>query len=163
MLQLFLFLHVMGAIAVFGPTFAFPVIASQARKSPQNGYFAAALSELIERRIVLPGVVVQGITGVGLIIILGADLTSPSYRWLIGGITLYLVAILYSAFVQAPAAEKMVHLTAGGPPPGPPPAGASAGPPPEIMAMAQKLQRGGMFLTVLVVLIVILMVIKPGY
>jgi len=163
MLQLFLFLHVMGAIVVFGPTFIFPVIASQAQKSPQNGPFAAALSELIERRIVLPGAVVQGITGVGLILILGADLTSSSYRWLVGGITLYLIAILFAAFVQAPAAEKMVHLTAGGPPAGAPPAGAPAGPPPEIAALGQKLQRGGMLLTVLIVLIVILMVTKPGY
>ena len=163
MLQLFLFLHVMGAIAVFGPTFVFPVIASQARKSPQHGPFAAALSEYIERRIVIPGAVVQGITGVALIIILGADLTSSSYRWLVGGIILYLIAILYSVFVQAPAAEKMVHLTAGGPPPGPPPAGAPVGPPPEIAATAQKLQRGGMVLSVLVVAIVILMVTKPGY
>ena len=163
MLQLFLFLHVMGAIVVFGPVFIFPLIASQGRKSPQNGPFAAALSELIERRIVLPGAVVQGITGVGLIIILGADLTSASYRWLIGGIVLYLIAILYAAFVQAPAAERMVHLTSGGPPPGPPPAGAPAGPPPEIAALGQKLQRGGMLLTVLIVAIVILMVTKPGY
>ncbi len=103
------------------------------------------------------------ITGVALILILGADLTSASYRWLIGGIALYLVAILFAAFVQTPAAERMVHLTSGGPPPGPSPAGAPAGPPPEIAATAQKLQRGGMFLTVLIVLIVILMVTKPGY
>jgi len=47
MIPLFLFLHVMGAIAVFGPTFVFPVIASQAQKSPQNGPFAAVLSEYI--------------------------------------------------------------------------------------------------------------------
>ncbi len=163
MLQLFLFLHVIGSIAVFGPVFIFPVIASQAQKSPQNGPFAAALSELIERRIVLPGAVVQGITGVALILILGADLTSASYRWLIGGIALYLIAILFAAFVQAPAAEKMVHLTAGGPPAGPAPTGAPAGPPPEIAATGQKLQRGGMLLTVLIVLIVILMVTKPGF
>lgn len=163
MLQLFLFLHVMGAIAVFGPTFAFGIIAGQARKSPPNSHFAAALTEVIERRIVLPGAVVQGITGVGLILILGADLTSAAYRWLVAGIILYLIAILYAAFVQAPAIEKMVHLTAGGPPPGPPAAGAPAGPPPEILATAQKLQRGGMLLTVLIVAIVILMVTKPGY
>ncbi len=63
MLLLFLLLHVIGAIVVFGPTFVFPLIGSQAQKSPQNGHFAAALTELIERRIVLPGAVVQGITG----------------------------------------------------------------------------------------------------
>ena len=163
MLQLFLFLHVMGAIIVFGPTFVFPLIASQARKSPQNGPFAAALSELISRRIVLPGAVVQGITGVALIFILGADLTSSAYRWLVVGIILYLIAIAFAFFVQAPNAEKMVHLTSGGPPPGPPPAGAPAGPPPAIAALGKKLQQGGILLSVLIVLIVILMVTKPTF
>ncbi|HEY3335017.1 MAG TPA: DUF2269 family protein [Candidatus Limnocylindrales bacterium] len=163
MLQLFLFLHVMGAIAVFGPTFAFPVIARHASQQPQHGHFAAVVSEAIERRIVLPGAIVQGITGVVLILILGADLTSATYRWLIGGIILYLIAVLYAAFVQAPAAERMVALTAGGPPAGAPPPGAPAGPPPEIAATAKKLQQGGMVLTVLIVLIVILMVTKPGF
>jgi uncharacterized membrane protein len=163
MLQLFLFLHVMGAIAVFGPTFVFPVIAMQAQKSPQNGPFAAVLSEFIERRIVLPGAIVQGITGVALILILGANPLDPAYRWLLIGIILYLIAIAFAAFVQARNAEKMVHLTSGGPPPGPPPAGAPAGPPPEILATAKKLQQGGMVLTVLIVLIVIMMVTKPTF
>ncbi len=163
MLQLFLFLHVMGAITVFGPTFAFPIVVSQARKSPQNMPFAASLNEYIERRLVIPGAIVQGITGVALILILGANLTDPAWRWLIGGIILYLIAIGFAIFVQAPAAEKMVHLTSGGPPPGPPPAGAPAGPPPEVMALGKQLQRGGMVLMVLIVLIVILMVTKPGF
>lgn len=162
-LALFLFLHVMGAIAVFGPVFAFPIIASQAQKAPQHGHFAATVSEFIERRIVIPGAIVQGITGVGLILILGADLTSSTYRWLIGGIVLYLIAISFAIFVQAPAAERMVHLTAGGPPAGPPPAGAPAGPPPEILATGRQLARGGQLLTVLIVLIVILMVTKPSF
>ncbi|MEO8570116.1 MAG: DUF2269 family protein [Chloroflexota bacterium] len=163
MLQLFLFLHVIGAIAVFGPTFAFPIVVSQARKSPQHMPFAASLNEYIERRVVIPGAIIQAITGVTLILILGANLTDPAWRWLIGGIILYLIAIGFAIFVQAPAAEKMVHLTAGGPPPGPPPAGAPAGPPPEVMALGKQLQRGGMLLTVLIVLIVILMVTKPGF
>jgi hypothetical protein len=158
-LSVFLFLHVMGAIAVFGPTFVFPIIASQAQKSPQNFPFAARLSEYIERRVVLPGAIVQGITGVALIIILGADLTSAPYRWLVAGIILYLIAISFAAFVQQKNAEKMVHLM-DSMPPGPPPAG---GPPPEIAATAKALQQGGMLLTVLIVLIVILMVTKPSF
>ena len=162
LLALFLFLHVMGAIAVFGPTFAFPIIASQAQKAPQHGHFAAVVSEFIERRIVIPGAIVQGITGVALILILGADLTSSAYRWLIGGIVLYLIAISFAVLVQARNAEKMVHLTAAmvG---GPPPAGAPAGPPPELIATGQALNRGGQLLTVLIVLIVILMVTKPSF
>jgi hypothetical protein len=162
MLQLFLFLHVMGAIVVFGPTFIFPVIASQAQKSPQNGPFAAALAEIIERRLVIPGAVVQGITGIALILIIGADVTTPAYRWLIGGIILYLIAIGFAVLVQAKNAEKMVHLTANMPP-GPPPAGAPAGPPPEIVATGKALQQGGMFLALLITLIVILMVTKPAF
>jgi len=159
MFQLFLFLHVMGAIVVFGPTFVFPLIASQAQKSPQNAPFAAALSELIERRIVIPGAIVQGITGVALIFIAGRDLTSSANRWLGIGIVLYLIAIGFAIFVQAKNAEKMVHLTSGGPPP----VGAPAGPPPEIVATGKKLQQGGMFLALLIILIVILMVTKPTF
>jgi len=162
MLPLFLFLHVMGAIAVFGPTFVFPIIASQAQKSPQNGPFAAVLSEFIERRLVLPGAVVQGITGVALILIIGANPLDSAYRWLLIGIILYLIAIGFAAFVQAKNAEKMVHLTSNMPP-GPPPAGAPAGPPPEIVATGKALQQGGMFLTVLIVLIVVMMVVKPTF
>ena len=162
MFQLFLFLHVMGAIAVFGPTFVFPIIASQAQKSPQNGPFAAALAEYIERRLVIPGAVVQGITGVALILIAGRDLTTSANRWLIGGIILYVIAISFAAFVQAKNAERMVELTRNMPP-GPPPAGAPAGPPPEIAATGKKLQQGGMLLTVLIVAIVILMVTKPTF
>jgi len=119
-LSIFLFLHVMGAIAVFGPSFAFPVIASQAQKSPQNGPFAAAVSDLIERRIVIPGAIVQGITGLALVYIIGVDFQSSQWHWLSIGVVLYLIAILFAIFVQARNSEHMVELTkamAGGPPP----------------------------------------------
>jgi uncharacterized membrane protein len=163
MFQLFLLLHVLGAIVVFGPIFLFPVIARQGQASPQNAPFALALSEFIQRRIVIPGAIVQGITGVALILISGRDLTSPANRWLIGAIILYAIAITFATTVQARDAQRMVHLTSGGPPPGPPAASAPPGPPPEIAALGKKLQRGGMLLTTLVVLIVILMVTKPGF
>jgi hypothetical protein len=161
-LAIFLFLHVMGAIAVFGPTFVFPVITAQARTSPQNFPFAAALTEHISRRIVIPGAIFQGITGVALILILGADLTSSANRWLVIGIILYLIAIGFAILVQTPNGGKMVHLL-NSMPPGPPPAGAPAGPPPEVAALGKKLQQGGMLLSVLIVLIVILMVAKPTF
>jgi hypothetical protein len=172
-LSIFLFLHVFGAIVVFGPTFIFPMIASQAQKSPRNGPFAAALADLIERRIVIPGAIVQGLTGLALILIIGVDFASSAWHWLGLGIALYLVAILFAVFVQARNSEHMVELTkamAGGPPPavaggapGATPGDAPAGPPPEIAATAMKLQRGGIFLTVLIVSIVFLMVVKPTF
>ncbi len=155
MLQLLLFLHVLGAIIVFGPSFAFPLIAGQARKHPQHGHFAAIVTDVIERRIIIPGAIVQGITGVLLILVLGADMTSPSYRWLGLAIVLYLVAIGFAVAVQAPAVEKLVELTKT--PPGP------EGPAPELLATTKKLQRGGMFLALLIVSIVFLMVVKPAF
>ena len=160
MLQLFLFLHVMGAIVVFGPTFVFPIIASHVQKAPQHGHFAAVLAEFIEMRLVLPGAVVQGITGVALIIIAGRDLTQPTNRWLVTAIVLYLIAIGFASMVQAKNAARMVELTSHMPP-GPPPPGAPAGPPPEIAATGKKLAQGGQLLAVLVVVIVLLMVTKP--
>ncbi len=140
---------------------------------PRTDPFAAALADLIERRIVIPGAVVQGLTGIALILIIGPDFTSSAWHWLGLGIALYLVAIFFAVFVQARNSEHMVELTkamAGGPPPaaaggaaGGAPGGAPAGPPPEIAATAMKLQRGGMFLTVLIVSIVFLMVVKPTF
>jgi uncharacterized membrane protein len=159
MLQLFLFLHVLGAIAVFGPTFIFPVIARASQRQPQHAHFAAELSELVESKIVIPGAIVQGLTGLAIIFIVGLDITSAPWRWLLVAIPLYLIAVLFAIFVQDPAAKRMVQLT--GAMSGPPPAGAPAGPPPELVATGQQLQRGGMLLTVLVVLIVLLMVTKP--
>lgn len=161
MLQLFLLLHVLGAIFVFGPTVAFTFLASETRRSPQNGHFAAVVGDAIERKVVLPGAVVQGITGVCLILIGGFDLTQPANRWLVGALILYAIAIVFAFAVQARNAAKMVELTKT-PPPAPQPGVAPAGPPPEIAATGQKLARGGMFLTVMIVLIVTLMVTKPG-
>jgi uncharacterized membrane protein len=162
MFQLFLFLHVMGAIVVFGPSFAFPFIGAQAQKTPQHGHFAAVVMEIIERRLIVPGAILQGITGVALILIANRDLASPANRWLGIAIVLYLIAILFAVFVQSKNAEKMVELTSHMPP-GPPPAGAPAGPPPEIAATGQKLAQGGQLLSVLVFLIVLLMVVKPTF
>jgi hypothetical protein len=166
LLQLFLFLHVMGAIVAFGPTFVFPFIASQVQKDPRHGHFAAVLGEVIEKRLVLPGAIIQGITGLALILIIGVDLTSRQWHWLGVAIILYLIAIAISILYQARAAARMVELTAAagpaaaGPPAGGPPAG---GPPPQIIATGQQLQRGGQVLGLLLIAIVILMVIKPTF
>ena len=161
LLAVFLFLHVFGAIVTFGPSFVFPILASQVQKAPQHGGFAAVLGEIIEKRIIIPGAIVQGITGVILIVILGVNpLTDAAYRWLVPAIILYLIAIGFAIGVQSKNVAKMVELTSHMPP-GPPPADAPAGPPPEIVATGQALARGGQLLSVLLVLIVILMVVKP--
>ena len=164
MLQLFLFLHVMGAIAVFGPTFIFPIISRASRAQPQNGNFAARLIETVQYRIVIPGAIVQGLTGLALIGVIGLDPTTPEWRWLMIAVALYVVAVTYSITIQGPAVRRMVALTgamAGPRPEGAP--SAPAGPPPELLATSAKLQRGGMFLSLLILTIVLLMVTKPTF
>jgi uncharacterized membrane protein len=100
LLPIFLFAHVLGAIITFGPAFASPLIARQARRMPQSGHFAAVLGQVIQSRIIIPGAIVQGITGVGLILIMGVDLTSSPWRWLVVAIVLYLVTITFAIAVQ---------------------------------------------------------------
>ena len=89
-----LFLHVLGAIAAFGPTFAFPIIGAMGGKEPQHANFATRVSAAISDRLVIPLAIVQGVTGVLLILISGRDLTAPSSRWLLLAIVLYAIALV---------------------------------------------------------------------
>jgi uncharacterized membrane protein len=154
MFQLFLFLHVMGAIVAFGPTFSFPIIGAMGGREPQHANFATRVTETIVEQRVLPLAIFQGITGVALILVTGINVATP---WLLIGIVLYLIVLGYNVFIGTPTVKKVIELTSA-----PPPAGAS-GPPPELLAAIRKVQRGGMFSGLMVVVIVILMVAKPTF
>jgi uncharacterized membrane protein len=150
-----LFLHVLGAILAFGPTFAYSISGAMGGKEPQHANFAMRVSEATGQRLVYPLAILQGVTGVALILI--GNIPVFSTPWLLLGITLYVIALGYALTVQRNALHHAIELTSA-----PPPAGAPAGPPPELMATVKKIQRGGMFLGLLIVVIVFLMVVKPG-
>jgi len=150
-----LFLHVLGAILAFGPTFAYSISGAMGGKEPQHANFAMRVSEATGQRLVYPLAILQGVTGVALILI--GNIPVFSTPWLLLGITLYVIALGYALTVQRNALHHAIELTSA-----PPPPGAPAGPPPELMATVQKIQRGGMFLGLLIVVIVFLMVVKPG-
>jgi Predicted integral membrane protein (DUF2269) len=168
---LLLFIHVLGAIIAFGPTFSFPIIGAMGGKERMHGNFATRVSERIAKVQVEPLAIVQGITGLGLIYFGNIDVFKST--WLLIAIPLYLVALVYAIFVQAPAVKKVVTMTGGegapGSAPAGPPSGAAAGgppaggPPPELMAAIRKVQRGGMLLAFLIVSIVFLMVTKLSF
>ncbi len=158
--SVFLFVHVMGAIVAFGPTYIFPLIAAASRRDPQHAHFGAGVSELISKRVVFPFALLQGVTGVILILLVGFDLTASSSRWLISGIVLYLIAILISIFVMQPSAERMVELTASPPPMSPE---GRPMPSPELLATGRRLQLGGTVNGILVAIVVLLMVTKPSF
>ena len=166
----FLFAHVLGAIIAFGPSFSFPIIGRLGAAERQHANFATRVSAMLSRVQVVPFAILQGITGVALIITGNIDVLSKG--WLMVSIALYLTAIGYALFVQTPTVKKVIEMTSGGPPagsaPGGPPAGGppaggppAGGPPPELMRLIRRVQLGGMFLMALIVTIVFLMVVKP--
>ena len=152
-----LFLHVLGAIAGFGPSFVFPIVGAMGGKEREHGNFATRVSETISNRLVYPIGITLPITGALIILVRGIDLTSRAYWWLGLAIVLYVIAYGYSFFVQRKIVHRVIDLTSG-----PPPAGAT-GPPPELPGLVKRIQRGGMALTVLLLAIIFLMVVKPQF
>ncbi len=151
-----LFLHVMGAILAFGPTYAFSIIGAMGGKEPQHANFGARVIARIGTALSYPLAIFQGVTGVALILI--GNISIMDRTWLVIGIVLYAIALTYALTVQRSALHHVIDLTST-----PPPAGAPAGPPPELVATIKKVQRGGMFLGLMIVVIVFLMVVKPQF
>jgi Predicted integral membrane protein (DUF2269) len=150
-----LFLHVLGAIARFGPSFAFPIVGSMGGAEREHGNFAIRVSKAISTRLVYPIGITLPITGALIILVRGIDLMSRPYWWLGIAIVLYVIAYGYSFFVQRKTVERIIELTSAPPPPG------ATGPPPELPSLVQRVQRGGMLMTVLLLIIIFLMVVKP--
>lgn len=156
-----LFTHVLGAIIAFGPTFSSPIIGRMGAQERAHGNFAMRVSRQLARVQIVPLAIVQGITGLGLIIVGNIDLAKA--MWLMISIVLYLIAIGFAIFVQTPLAIRIIAMTTpppGAPPPSGPPAG---GPPPELAGLIKRVKRGGILLIVLVTAIVFLMVVKPTF
>lgn len=153
-LPLLLFLHVMGAILAFGPTFAYSIMGAMAGREPQHANFSARQVEAIGNKLVYPLAIFQGVTGVLLIVASGRNLTTE--KWLGIAIVLYAIALTYALTVQRNALHRLIELTSTPPAPG-------SAPSPEIPATVKKIQRGGMFLGLMIVVIVFLMVVKPTF
>jgi hypothetical protein len=150
-----LFLHVLGAIVAFGPSFAFPIIGAMGGSEPQHGNFATRVSHAISSRLVYPIGITLPITGAAMILVRGINPADRAYWWLGLAIVLYAIAYGYSFFYQRKLVDEVIGMTASPPPPG------TTGPPPALLALVARIQRGGMLLTVLLVSIILLMVVKP--
>jgi len=154
--QFFLFLHVLGAIAAFGPGFAAMVVGPMVAKEPQHGNFYARTQVASSKRLVTPVALSMAVTGILILLTVpgGYQGVVGSRLWLPVGIVLYIVAVVFAFLWQARNGEKLVELTSTPPAPGSPPN-------PEIPATAGKLRTGGIVLSLLVIAIVFLMVTKP--
>ena len=152
-----LLIHVLSAIAGFGPTFAFSVIGAMGGAEPQHANFATRISERLTTRFVYPAAIVQLITGFGMILVAPLDLTSRGFWWLDIAIVLFVINLSYSYLVAHPRVVRIIEMTAAPPPPD------ASGPPPALVGLIRGVQRGGIFMTVLLVIIIFLMVVKPQF
>ena len=154
-----LFLHIVGAIIAFGPGFALAIFGAAAGREPQHANFTLRASSVIARRLIVPLAILQGITGLGLVLIEGTELLTRG--WLLLAIVLYAIALFIAIGLNLPNLRRLIEMTTpppGGPPAGGPPAG---GPPPELVDRVAKSRQYGMAMSGLVVVIVFLMVVKP--
>ncbi|HEX5590529.1 MAG TPA: DUF2269 family protein [Candidatus Limnocylindrales bacterium] len=154
----FLFAHVLGAVIAFGPTFSLPILGRMGGAEKQHGNFATRVSLAISKQRIIPLAILQGITGVGLIITGNVDMGRA--MWLNIAIVLYLIALGFALFVQTPTAQAIVKLTSGPPPA---PGALPSEPSPVLFPLIRRSQLGGMFLAGLIVVIVFLMVVKPQF
>jgi predicted integral membrane protein DUF2269 len=151
-----LFLHVLGAIVAFGPTFAFPFIGAMGGAEREHANFATRVSNTLAHRLVYPIGITLPITGAAMILVRGINLADRAYWWLSLAIVLYVIAYGYSFFVQGKLVGRVIEITSTPPPPG------ASGPPPELLALVPRIQRGGMATSILLVTIIFLMVVKPS-
>ena len=150
MFQLFLFLHVLGAIVAFGFGFAVPVIGKMAAAEPQHGNFFLRAGKRVGDTILLPAALSMAVTGV---LLIAAGTRSPKELWLGSAIAIYIAAILVVVLVQSPLFTKLIALTST--PPGP------AGPNPDVPRLLKRARMIGLGLAAAVMVIVFLMVFKP--
>jgi uncharacterized membrane protein len=155
LLPYLLFLHVLGAIVAFGPSFAFPFIGAMGGGEPQHANFATRVSQTLAHRLVYPIGITLPITGAAMMLVRGYNPADRAYWWLGLAIVLYVIAYGYSYVVQSGLIVQVVAMTSAPPPPG------ASGPPPELRALVTRIQNGGKVLSVLLVAIIFLMVVKP--
>ena len=148
--KIVLLVHVFGAIAGFGPVYAYGILGPMAGRAGPNGihYLEAVIA--IEKRLTIPFAYIQPISGVTLIFLAGLNTDFLQHYWLWTAIILYAFAFYLALFRQTPAIERMIALAKAGPPT------------PEFMSLARLVQRVGPITTVLLTLVIILMVTKPG-
>jgi uncharacterized membrane protein len=152
MFELWLFLHILGAIVAFGFGFYAPIYGAMLAREPQHGNWYLRASKRVSDVVIIPVALSMAVTG-SLLVMSSGGVERFSELWLSVAITLYVVALLVVFLLQRPAIGKVIALTST--PPGP------GGPSPEVPALLSRVRLYGIVLLILIVTIVALMVTKP--
>ena len=109
--QVFLILHILAAMAAFGPDFAFPLIARMGQRNPRHGAFATEVIEQIERKMTIPLAVAIPLLGTRLIYTGHFDLWHST--WLVIAVIFYPVRLRVRAVRAAAERGEAVADDAG--------------------------------------------------
>ena len=151
MFQLWMFLHILGAIAAFGYGFYSPIFGMASAQEPQHRHWFTKAAKRVTHVIVIPFAILMFITGAMLVQTGG---TEWSARWLSVSMLLYFIALGIIFLVQRPAVNRIIALAEQPP--------ASGGPQAELAAAANRLKIAGVVLLLLVLAVLALMVWKPA-
>ncbi len=152
MFQLWLFLHILGAIAAFGFGFYAPIFGMAVSREPQHGNWYMRAAKRVSNGVLVPVAISMFITGT-LMVVEKGGMKRFEELWLAVALVLYVVSLLIVFLLQRPVLNKVIALTSQ--PPGP------EGPPAELTENVRKMQLYGMVLLVLTIVIVGLMVWRP--
>ncbi len=152
MYELWLFLHVLGAIVAFGFGFYSPIYGMAMRREPEHFNWFLRASARVSRGILIPVAISMAVTGTLLVGSTGG-MRRFEELWLMVSLVLYVIALGIVLLGQRPISSRVIALTATPPAP--------AGAPAELPALVRKLQIYGMVVLALVIVIVALMVWKP--
>lgn len=152
MYQLWLFLHILGAIAAFGYGFYAPIFGRAAASEPQHGNWYLRAAKRVSNGVILPVAVTMFITGVLLVVETGGFRRFEEL-WLAVSLLIYIAALAVVFFLQRPTLTRVIELTSE--PPGP------GGPPAEVARLLRRMQLYGLFLLLATIAIVALMIWKP--
>jgi uncharacterized membrane protein len=150
MFAFLLSVHILAAIIGLGPTFSFAFLGIMSERQPAA---ARALQEailVISTRLVIPLVVILGLSGILLIGNTHVDLSKNP--WLGAGIILYVLVLAASIFYQVPTQKKILALVG-------PTGGMDQ---PQVRKLANGQRTVGIAMGLAVVVTAVLMVWKPG-
>jgi uncharacterized membrane protein len=154
-IQLFVFLHVLGAITAVGPTLTYGLwLRLGEREGPQQRVFVLRNVSWVDNHLATPAFIAQAVTGLTLILLLEIDFFQTA--WLLLGVTLYVALTVFAMAVYAPTIRRQIQLaerTAADP--------ANQDASREYAAVAARARTFGIVAVVIVLAIVFLMVVKP--
>ena len=155
-IQVFVFLHVLGAITAVGPTLTYGLWLAQGdRAGPQMRAFVLRTTSWVDRHLATPSFVLQAFTGMALVLLLRISFFDT--HWLLAGVAIYVVTVVFAMVVYAPTVRRQNDLAdrvAADPNDA-----ASAS---EYEAVARRARTFGILTIVLTLAIVFFMVVKPS-